>query len=504
MAVGEAGFCDQPILASVAILHARLAARRLIRPWVRRARYLADELTMTLRSESYRNGSGFWKWLPSLATSFAISCALMSGTSPLTAQAESSNRRSAIVTAIQQAEPATVNIHGRKTMKADSAVSGDTFKQVNGMGSGMIVDSRGYIVTNYHVVEGVGNIHVTLADQKTAVAKLVAHDTKTDLAVIKIDSDKPLPVVRMGTSSDLMMGETVIAIGNPYGYASSATRGIISRLHRPVQVTESQKYANLIQTDAPINPGNSGGPLINIDGEAIGITVAVRVGAQGIAFAIPIDEVLTVVERLVNIERVDGHRHGVLGESKTETDAKGFFVNDVETDSPAEKAGLKAGDRIVRVEDAEIVRGVDFELALLGREPETEIPVEVDREGSRHTIKLSLEGATAGGNSPEEERIWKVIGVRLKAVPDSEFTRLNSKYHGGMRVTSVRKGSPAEKQSIKTGNILVGLHDWETLNVGNVIYVLDRSDFERLQPLKFYVIQDSIARYGFMKIANRK
>lgn len=460
---------------------------------------------MTLRSDSYRDRRGFQGWATSIASTaaFALCTLAPAFVAPPSAFAETGNRKSAIVTAIQKAEPATVNIHGRKTLKGDTAVSGETFKQVNGMGSGVIVDPRGYIVTNYHVVEGVGNIHVTLADQKTAVAKVVAHDAKTDLAVIKIDSEKPLPTVRLGTSSDLMMGETVIAIGNPYGYGGSVTRGIISRLHRPVQVTETQKYSNLIQTDAPINPGNSGGPLINIDGEAIGITVAVRVGAQGIAFAIPIDEVLTVVERLINIEKVDGHRHGVVGECKLSDDDRGFFVNDIEADSPADRAGLRPGDRIVRVDESEVIRGVDFELALLGRDADAEIPVEIDRDGQRKTIRLTLEGASSHSKS-DEERVWNAIGVRLKPVDEVEFRKLKSKYRGGMRVTAVRDNSPAKTQKIETGDILVGMHDWETLNVGNIIYVLERSDFDRLQPLKFFIIRDNEARYGFMKITNRK
>jgi serine protease Do len=176
-------------------------------------------------------------------------------------------RRTAIVKAIEDAAPSVVNIHGRKTVRAETDVGGsDHFRQVNGMGTGVVIDERGYIVTNYHVVEGVARIQVTLSDKRSTVARVIAHDPKTDLAIIKIDSEKKLPVIKIGTSSDLMTGEPVVAVGNAYGYEHTVTRGIVSALHRTVQVSDEQKYHDLIQTDASINPGNSGGPLLNIDG----------------------------------------------------------------------------------------------------------------------------------------------------------------------------------------------------------------------------------------------
>ncbi len=189
-----------------------------------------------------------------------------------------SHRRSAIVEAVSAARPAVVNIHGRKTVPAEYDTQGavDAGHQVNGMGTGILIDPRGYILTNYHVVEGVKRIRATLADGTTAVADLVANDPTTDLAIIKIPEDKPFPVIRVGTSSDVMPGETVVAVGNAYGYEHTVTQGIISALHRSVQVSDYQKYNDLIQTDASINPGNSGGPLLNIDGDMIGINVAVR------------------------------------------------------------------------------------------------------------------------------------------------------------------------------------------------------------------------------------
>ncbi len=156
------------------------------------------------------------------------------------------------------------------------------------MGTGVIIDPRGYIVTNYHVVDGVREIQVTTGRRTDSyVADWSPTIAKTDLAIIKIDAREELPVITIGTSPDLMPGETVIAVGNAYGYEHTVTRGIISALHRTVQVSDAQIYDDLIQTDASINPGNSGGPLLNIDGEMIGINVAVRAGARASALPFP-------------------------------------------------------------------------------------------------------------------------------------------------------------------------------------------------------------------------
>ena len=221
-------------------------------------------------------------------------------------------RRTAIVRAIESTRDSVVNIHGQKLVVGTDDESAADLRRVNGMGTGVIIDDRGYVVTNYHVVEGVRRIEVTLASGKTVAGRLVSHDPRTDLAVLKIDVDEPLPVIRIGTSSDLMIGETVLALGNAFGYEHTVTRGIISALHRNVKVSRTQRYDDLIQTDASINPGNSGGPLLNIAGEMIGVNVAVRAGAQGIGFAIPIDRALAVVTELMSVERVAKTWHGIV------------------------------------------------------------------------------------------------------------------------------------------------------------------------------------------------
>jgi serine protease Do len=258
-------------------------------------------------------------------------------------------RRTPIVEAVEIAAPSVVNIHGRKTVPAaDANFGAEAARQVNGMGTGVVLDERGYIITNYHVVDGVRQIQVTLADETTVIGRLIEHDPRTDLAIIKIDHNKPLPVIRIGSSHDLMPGEPVVAVGNAYGYSHTVSRGIISALHRTVQVSDEQKYQDLIQTDAAINPGNSGGPLLNIDGEMIGINVAVRVGAQGIGFAIPVDEAMQVAGALMSVEKRERLWHGIEGESVRAETGFQFVARSIRPGVPRRRRGSSRATRFCR------------------------------------------------------------------------------------------------------------------------------------------------------------
>lgn len=439
-------------------------------------------------------------WLPGcLLCAFGLT--VLISTSPSRA---SEARRTAVVKAIEEAAPSVVNIHGRKTVRAETeALGSEHFRQVNGMGTGIVIDERGYVVTNFHVVEGVGRIQVTLSDKRTTTARLVAHDPKTDLAIVKIDLDKKLPVIKIGTSSDLMTGEPVVAVGNAYGYEHTVTRGIVSALHRTVQVSDEQKYHDLIQTDASINPGNSGGPLINIDGEMIGINVAVRVGAQGIGFAIPVDEALEVAARLMSAERIENLSHGVAGKTAAAERSPQFVVRSVRKDSPAEKGGLLTGDVITAVGDKKVARSLDFERAMLGRRAGDDVELAVERSGQPVKLVMTIGGsvATTGAQSASTDRAWETLGLKLEAMSTSEFARLSSRYRGGLKIASVRPDSPASAQGIRRGDVLVGMHVWETISPENVTYILNRSDFGQIQPMKFYILRGNETLYGHLNVS---
>jgi serine protease Do len=376
--------------------------------------------------------------------------ALLPSGTPHIAVADDSRemRRTAIVQAIEATRESVVNIHGQKLVVGTDDDASADLRRVNGMGTGVIIDGRGYVVTNYHVVEGVRRIEVTLASGKTVAGRLVSHDPRTDLAVLKIDVEEPLQVIRVGTSSDLMIGETVLALGNAFGYEHTVTRGIISALHRNVEVSRTQRYDDLIQTDASINPGNSGGPLLNIAGEMIGVNVAVRAGAQGIGFAIPIDRALAVVTELMSVERVAKTWHGIVAR-RHDGDA-GVVVEVVHSESPAACCGVR-------------------ELPLAAARPQ----------------KLSL-----------EERAWQQLGLRVLTVPAVKVQKLQARYRGGLLVSEVRSDGPAAAQGIREGDILVGLHVWETIAPDNISYVLDKVDEENLGPIKFYVLRGRDTLFG--------
>lgn len=413
-----------------------------------------------------------------------------------------SHRRSAIVEAVSAARPAVVNLHGRKTVPVEYDTSGtvDAGHQVNGMGTGILIDPRGYILTNYHVVEGVKRIRATLADGTTAMADLVANDPTTDLAVIKIPPDKPFPVIRVGTSTDVMPGETVVAVGNAYGYEHTVTQGIISALHRSVQVSDHQKYSDLLQTDASINPGNSGGPLLNIDGDMIGINVAVRVGAQGIGFAIPVNEAMEVAADLMSCERVSRVSYGARLETDYSDEGGTVLVKTTAADGPARQAGLQTGDIIRTVGGTHIARRLDVERALIDRQAGDEVAFSVDRDGDMITCNLVLAAATSAAEAAGD-LAWSQLGLRLVPVPGPTFRKYNSRYRGGLKVADVREESPAEKHGIRRGDVLVGIHKWETISEDNVAYILNSSEFRTAQPFRFYILRNGETLFGNMRLS---
>lgn len=424
------------------------------------------------------------------------------------ASADNNARQTPTVKAIQAAEPAVVYIQGNKTVIADSSANaGENGKpQVfSGMGTGVIIDSRGFIVTNNHVVADVAKIEVTLGDGSNCIAKLLKSDPRTDLALIKVDVDRPLPVISIGSSKDLMLGETVIAIGNPFGYQRTVTVGIVSGLHRNTPVNGSQDYKDLIQTNADINPGNSGGPLINIEGDMVGINVAVRMGAQGIGFAIPVDSAIEVIADLVSTSQ----RNQLCGDLQLRNiihqDARQLEVVSASSVNGATHC-LENGDCIVAVDGQDVRSKLDFELALIGRKIGEQLPLTIRREGktqikhltlsalSGHTKFVSKEvGSTAASykeNSTNDEA-WEQIGIRVVQVGAASVRNNSDKYKGGLKVTAVRPQSLAAQQKIQVGDILVGAIGWKTPTVEDLNWVLNRDEFKRGPTVNLYIVRGS-------------
>lgn len=411
-------------------------------------------------------------------------------------------RKTAIVKAVEHVRASVVNIKGEKTIPStgNQASRVESGRRVNGMGTGVIIDPRGYIVTNHHVVDGVREIQVTTADGEHYIARLMARDPETDLAIIKIDAPKPLPVIEIGTSADLMPGESVIAVGNAYGYEHTVTRGIVSALHRAVQVSDAQYYEDLIQTDASINPGNSGGPLLNIDGEMIGINVAVRAGAQGIGFAIPVDKAIGVASLLIASCGARNNWHGLAIVHDTKA-TSAIIVESVEKQSPAAQVGLQPGDTITAVGETALGRPLDFYRELLDRKAGEQVKLSVKRGAESLAVNLTLAQPQTAAKTPSGP-MWDLLGLELKPIPPEEFRQqYQTRYRGGLTVLDVRPQSAAAAQGIRRGDVLVGMHLWETISLENVTYIVNRPDFATLNPVKFFILRGNETLYGFLPVA---
>jgi serine protease Do len=282
------------------------------------------------------------------------------------------------------------------------------------------------------------------------------------------------------------------------------TRGIVSALHRAVQVTDAQFYDDLIQTDASINPGNSGGPLLNIDGEMIAINVAVRAGAQGIGFAIPVDKVTAVAASLLASCNVDHTWIGLASSNDSSQPRQGMVVGSVESKSPAADAGLAAGDVITAIDNKDIQRPLDFQRAILDRKPGERIRLAVRRGGDSLALNLTL-GDVPEMVKPAPQPAWELLGVELKPISPEEFRKNHqTRYRGGLGVAAVRPNSPAANQGIVPGDVLVGMHIWETVSLDNVAYILKRPDFTSLSPVKFFILRGDETLYGFLSVGPTK
>lgn len=432
-------------------------------------------------------------------------------------------RLTPMVQAIRRAKTCVVNIHTEKTsQEVDPLFPSGKSRKVNGMGTGIVIDERGYIVTNHHVVDGVDSLRVTLVDGGTYDARVVSFDRAHDLAIIRIQASRALETMPLGTSSDLMLGETVIAVGNAFGYEHTVTSGIISALGRDVEVNEKQSYKNLIQTDASINPGNSGGPLVNLKGEVVGINVAIRAGAQRIGFAIPIDDARKVIARLISAEQLSQNWHGLSVHDVRAPGALQLVVDGTQPGSPAAEAGFLPGDIVLKAGNVAVADGADLERALLGVKPGQEIPVQVRRGEQTQNFKLMLARLPGRGGSPGnvtvvrgnnadppaiESRIaqkaWELLGVRLRPLPTSQKALVGPKYQGGMQVIEVRGDSSAAQNGIRAGDILVGLHIWEMTTENDLSYVLDHPQLNTFDPLKFYILRGNETLYGNLRTASK-
>ena len=341
------------------------------------------------------------------------------------------------------------------------------------LGSGFVIDPAGYIVTNNHVIDDAVGIKIIFTDGATLPAKVVGRDQKTDLALLKVDADKPLPYVAFGDSNNERIGDWVVAVGNPYGLGGSVSAGVVSGKDRDIN---AGAYDDFFQIDAPINPGNSGGPLFDQSGHVIGIDTAIYSpsgGSIGIGFAIPSNEAHYVIDQLrehghvtrgwlgVQMQPVTSGLANALGMTK----ARGALVDVVTPNSPAERAGLKQGDVITLFRGQPIATPRELAVAVANSAAGKSVPVTVRRDGHDKALDVTIgteptQGAEMASSSPSTGRLG------LELAPLSAYGRTQVGAQGGAVVASVAPGSPADRSGIQPGDVIleVGTHKVNSLD----------------------------------------
>ncbi len=341
--------------------------------------------------------------------------------------------------------------------------------QSRSLGSGVIIDSKGYIVTNNHVVADADKIMVRLFDEREFSAEVVGRDKKTDLALIRIETDSELPVAKLGDSEKIEVGSWVVAIGNPFGLEATVTAGIISAKGRMIG---SGPYDNFLQTDAAINPGNSGGPLFNLKGEVIGINTAIisrSGGSMGIGFASPINMAKTIIKQLKDNGRVTRGWLGVriqtvtaeLAKALGMDDKRGALVASVEPDSPAQRAGVQAGDVIVRF-DGRVVKRMKELPAVVAQVPVgTKVDMQVFRKGRLKTLQVVIaaldeEEVADSGSRSSPAGTTQSMGMTVQTLTKELLARMKMPEDTpGVLVADVKSGGIAEDAGIRPGDVII-------------------------------------------------
>ena len=388
-------------------------------------------------------------------------------------------RENQVVKAVRKASPAVVNISSQYEIRKNSSpFSGygmdpllDKFfrdffspelerrEKRTSLGSGVIIDGRrGLVLTNTHVVEKATTISVALNDQREFEAAIVGMDPDSDLAVLKIQSDQELPAIQMGHSDDLMIGESVIAIGNPFGFSNTVTTGVISSVNRSIKTGE-RVFHKFIQTDASINPGNSGGPLLNINGELIGINTAIYAQAQGIGFAIPINRAKRIISDLISFGEVV---QAWVGMTVQPLDANlstyleipkdvGLMVTAVEPESPAARAGIGEGDIILSIDGVKLTDISAYQAKMNEISAEQTLSMEISRKGK--VARFSIQTAIFPPDRALELASQR-LGIKVTDLDEQTRLTYGVKSSTGVLIIEMSRGSHLDQLGVRPGDII--------------------------------------------------
>ena len=384
-------------------------------------------------------------------------------------------RRTPVVIAVEKVSPAVVNINTEEVIRQRAnpftGLGDEFFDQFfqdfsppqdykrQSLGSGVIINQKGYILTNEHVISRASTIKVTLSDNREFDAHLVGADSRSDLAIIKIDSDKPLPFAQMGASADIMIGESVIAIGNPFGLSHTVTTGIVSAVNRSIKGEDGRIYSDFIQIDASINPGNSGGPLLNINGEVIGINTAIYQKAEGIGFAMPIDRAKRIVNDLIKYGEVHEAWIGIFVQELTPqiaksfgySNTKGVIISQAFKGGPSERAGLKRGDIIISLGNKHIKTIDDYNDLIYGYGHNDKISITVFRDGEKITVNVTAQTIL---EELYDEIALEWLGISVDEITNKAVKKYQLFTNSGVLISKVEKESPAGKIGIEAGDVL--------------------------------------------------
>lgn len=390
---------------------------------------------------------------------------------------ERGRRRTPVVEVFESCRDAVVNVSTTRVQRIRMLTPGslwdDIFdfnrplvreREVQSIGSGVVIHQNGYVVTNAHVVAQATDVKVIFADRRAVEAAIVATDAKHDLAVLKISSPAPLPYVRLGNSDEIMIGETVVAIGNPLGLQHTVTSGIVSALDRELRFRENVSYSGLIQTDAAINAGNSGGPLLNVDAELIGINTAILGDAQNVGFAIPVNRLWELLPDMLDIERRQRVRFGLA------VAGPHAEIRAVRPNSPAANAGLLPGDRIVRFQKDRIRDAIDYYVHLLEQQPGQTIRLAYIRDDDEREVGVPLEAAPAPDGRGLAQRL---LGISLEEFDPAARRKYQLPPGVGVYVDDVESGSPADAARMLPGDIIRGLNRMSVTSIEEVGLALE-------------------------------
>ena len=395
-----------------------------------------------------------------------------------------------------------------RTPRADRSPPQQDEDQPRGVGSGFILTSDGFVMTNAHVVEGAEEVIVTLTDKREFKAKIIGTDKRSDVAVVKIEATG-LPAVKIGDINRLKVGEWVMAIGSPFGLENTVTAGIVSAKQR-----DTGDYLPFIQTDVAINPGNSGGPLLNMRGEVVGINSQIYSrsgGFQGISFAIPIDEAARVSDQLRSTGKVTRGRIGVQIEQVSKEVAEsiglgkpqGALVRGVETGAPAEKAGIEAGDIITKFDGKVIEKSSDLPRMVGNVKPGTKAMVTVFRRGALKEVsvtvaeieaeKLTRKAVVPEPKTPPASGPSQLLGLVVSEVSDAQKKELKVK--GGVKVET--SDGAAARAGLREGDIILAVANSEVMTVKEFDVVLTKAD--KSKPLNVLFRRGEWAQYAIIR-----